>query len=125
MRKIKGSGSYLKNQTRKNLAKAFLCIILFGIIFFPLNLNLLFSRSLGTFEAAGLLISLAPLAGFYFYLRKYRIYNGGWQGEKSVAKQLSKTLSNDYFLINDVYLHDGGGDIDQIVLGPTGVCFGN
>jgi Nuclease-related domain len=121
MRKIKGSGSYLKNQTRKNLAKAFLCIILFGIIFFPLNLYLLFSRSLGTFEAAGLLISLAPLAGFYFYLRKYRIYNGGWQGEKSVAKQLSKTLSNDYFLINDVYLHDGGGDIDQIVLGPNGV----
>jgi hypothetical protein len=121
MRKIKGSGSYLKNQTRKNLAKAFLCIILFGLIFFSLILHALFTFSLGVFEAAGLLFSLVPLGAFYFYLRKYRIYNGGWQGEKSVAKLLSKTLSDDYSLINDVYLHDGGGDIDHIVLGPNGV----
>ncbi|MBE3115946.1 NERD domain-containing protein, partial [Candidatus Bathyarchaeota archaeon] len=56
-----------------------------------------------------------------FYLHKYRIYSGGWEGEKSVAKLLSKTLSDDYYLINDVYLHDGGGDIDHIVLGPNGV----
>ena len=121
MRKIKGSGSYLKNQTRKNLAKAALSIALFGLIFFPISLHALFTLSLGIFEEAGLVFSLVPLAAFYFYLRKYRIYNGGWQGEKSVAKLLSKTLSNDYYLINNVYLHDGGGDIDHIVLGPNGV----
>ena len=121
MRKIKGSGSYLKNQTRKNLAKAFLCLLLFGLIFFSLCLRVLFTLSLGIFEEVGLLLSLVPFAAFYYYLRKYRIYNGGWQGEKSVTKLLSKTLSNDYSLINDVYLHDGGGDIDHIVLGPNGV----
>ena len=32
MRKIKASSSYLKNQTRKNLAKAALCLIVFGVV---------------------------------------------------------------------------------------------
>jgi hypothetical protein len=121
MRKMKGSGTYLKNQVRKNLAKAFACLVLFGLIFFALSLRVLSTLSLSTFEAAGLLVSLLPLAAFYFYLHKYRIYSGGWEGEKQVAKLLSKTLSDDYYLINDVYLHDGGGDIDHIVLGPNGV----
>ena len=67
------------------------------------------------------MVSLVPLAVFYFYLRKYRIYNAGWEGEKQVAKLLSSKLSDDYFLINDLYLHDGGGDIDHVVLGPSGV----
>jgi hypothetical protein len=121
MRKLKGSSSYLKNQTRKNLAKATLSIIIFGIIFFALSLRVLSTLQVGFFEEAGLLLSLVPLAGFYFYLRKYRIYNGGWEGEKQVAKLLSSKLSDDYILINDLYLRDGGGDIDHVVLGPNGV----
>ena len=121
MKKMKGSGNYLKNQVRKNLAKAFACLALFGLIFFVLSLRLLFTLNLGIFEAAGLLVSLVPLAAFYFYLRKYRIYSGGWQGEKQVSKLLSRTLSDDYYLINDLYFHDGGGDIDHMVLGPNGV----
>jgi hypothetical protein len=69
---------------------------------------------------AGLLVSLMPLAAFYFYMRKYRIYNAGWMGEKRVAKLLSSKLSDDYFLINDLYLHNGG-DIDHVVLAPSAV----
>jgi hypothetical protein len=121
MRKLKGSSSYLKNQVRKNLAKAFVCLVLFGLIFLASGLRIIVIFSLGIFEAAGLLVSLAPLAGFYFYLHKYRIYNSGYQGEKTVIKTLSKNLSDDYYLINDVYLQGGGGDIDHIVLGPNGV----
>jgi hypothetical protein len=118
---MKGSSSYLKNQVRKNLAKAVLCVALFFLIFFALSLRVLFTLSLGIFDAAGLLVSLVPLAAFYFYLRKYRIYNAGWAGEKRVAKLLSSKLSDDYFLINDLYLHNGGGDIDHVVLGPSGI----
>ena len=121
MRKIKGSSSYLKNQTRKNLAKAALSIILFGIIFFALSLRVLSTLQVGFFEEAGLLLSLAPLIGFFFYLRKYRIYNGGWEGEKRVIKLLNSKLNDDYYLINDLYLGDGGGDMDHVVLGPNGV----
>jgi hypothetical protein len=116
---MKGSSNYLKNQVRKNLAKAILCLVLFGLIFFALSLRVLFTLSLSIFEEAGLLVSLVPLIAFYFYLRKYRIYSGGWEGEKQVAKLLSSKLSDDYILINDLYLHNG--DIDHIVLGPSGI----
>jgi hypothetical protein len=117
---MKGSSSYLKNQVRKNLAKAILCIALFFLIFFALSLRALLTLRLDIFDEVGLLVSLVPLAAFYFYLRKYRIYNAGWAGEKRVAKLLSGKLSDDYFLINDLYLYNGG-DIDHIVLGPSGI----
>ena len=34
---------------------------------------------------------------------------------------LGHSLSDDYYLINDLYLQGGGGDIDHVVLAPTGV----
>jgi|WetSurMetagenome_2_1015567.scaffolds.fasta_scaffold27354_5 hypothetical protein len=121
MRKIKGSSNYLKNQVRKNLAKAALSILIFGAIFFALTLRVLSTLQVSNLEEAGLLLSLAPLISFYFYLRKYRIYSGGWTGEKQVAKLLTNKLNDDYYLLNDLYLGEGGGDIDHIVLGPNGV----
>jgi hypothetical protein len=121
MRKIKGSGSYLKNQVRKNLAKAGLSAILFAASFALLIYIILSTLQFGILEIAGLVFFLAPLAAFYFYLCKYNIYKGGWQGEKQVVNLLMHTLRDDYFLLNDIYLRDGGGDIDHIVLGSNGV----
>ena len=121
MRKIKGSSSYLKNQVRKNLAKAALSVLIFAAVFSILIYRILSTLQIGFFEEVGFVFLIAPLVAFYFYLRKYHIYNGGWQGEKQVAKLLSNTLSDDYYLLNDLYLRDGGGDIDHIVLGPNGV----
>lgn len=43
------------------------------------------------------------------------------QGEKQVISLLSRNLSDDYYLINGLYLHGGGGDIDHIVLAPAGI----
>jgi eukaryotic-like serine/threonine-protein kinase len=54
-------------------------------------------------------------------LRKYHIYRSGWQSKKEVATLLSRTLSDDYYLLNNLYLRDGGGDIDHIVLGSNGI----
>ena len=113
--------SYLKNQVRKNLAKAALSALIFAAVFSILIYRILSTLQIGFFEEAGFVFLIAPLVAFYFYLRKYHIYNGGWQGEKQVAKLLSNTLSDDYYLLNDLYLRDGGGDIDHIVLGPNGV----
>ena len=121
MRKLKGSNSYLKNQVRKNLAKAAFSALIFAAVFSILIYRLLSTFQIGIFEEAGLIFLLAPLVAFYFYLRKYHIYNGGWQGEKQVAKLLARTLSDNYYLLNDLYLRDGGGDIDHVVLGPNGV----
>jgi hypothetical protein len=121
MRQLKGSSSYLKNQVRKSIAKATLSIIFFGIIFFALTLRVLFTLQLCMLEETGLLLSIGPFLGFYYYLRKYRIFRGGWEGEKQVAKLLTDKLNDDYYILNDFYLHNGGGDIDNIILGPNGV----
>jgi hypothetical protein len=117
----KAQNSYLKNQVRKNLAKAALSALIFAAVFSILIYRGLLTFQIGVLEGVGLVFLLAPLVTFYFYLRKYRIYNGGWQGEKQVAKLLTRTLSDDYYLLNDLYLREGGGDIDHIVLGPNGV----
>jgi hypothetical protein len=121
MRQLKGSSSYLKNQVRKNLVKTALSILIFVIILFALTLRVLYTWQVGTLEEALLLLSIAPLIGFYFYLRKYRIFSGGWEGEKRVVKLLTDKLNDDYYLLNDLYLHNGGGDIDHIILGHNGV----
>ncbi|MCL5876855.1 MAG: NERD domain-containing protein [Candidatus Bathyarchaeota archaeon] len=121
MRKIKASSSYLKNQTRKNLAKAALCLLILFAGLSAVAFRVLSSLQVGLLEQVGLILMVAPLIGFYFYLRKYRIYSGGWQGEKQVANLLSNTLSDDYYLINDLYLKEGGGDIDHVVLAPSGI----
>ncbi len=121
MRKMKGSGSYLRNQVRKNLAKAALCLFLFFLIVFIVGFIAVSSFSLSILDAVGLLTSLAPLVAFYYYLHKYRVYSGGWAGEKQVTKLLCSKLNDDYFLLNDMHFRGGGGDIDHVVLGPNGV----
>jgi hypothetical protein len=121
MRKMKDSGNYLRNQVRKNLAKAVLCIVLFCLIFFTVSLSVLSNLSLTIFDLAGFLLSLIPLAAFYYYTHNYRVYNAGWAGEKQVTNLLSSKLSDEYLLLNGLYLRNGGGDIDHVVLGPNGV----
>ncbi len=121
MRKIKGSSSYLKNQVRKNLAEAGLSALLFAAVSALLVYRILSTLKVGLLELAGLVFLLVPLAAFYFYLRRYHIYNGGLAGEKQVADLLTHTLNDDYYLMNDFYLREGAGDIDHIVLGPNGV----
>jgi hypothetical protein len=127
MRKIKASSSYLKNQTRKNLAKAALCIIAAGGVLAVLVYGLLFPLPFGL-STSNLLVFLPELiviagflVGFYYYQHKYQVFNGGWQGEKQVASLLGHSLSDDYYLINDLYLQGGGGDIDHVVLAPAGI----
>ncbi len=120
MRKIKTHGSYLKSQTRKNAAKAALCIIVCAAAFLWTLPKLLLLNFDFIVEAL-LLVALFFLIGFYYYLHKYRVYSGGLEGEKRVAKLLNNSLSDEYYLMNGTYFRDGGGDIDHIVLGPNGL----
>ena len=121
MRQLKGSSSYLKNQVRKNLARAILSAIMFAAVLALLILRILLTLQVGILDEAGLFFLLFPFVAFYFYLRKYHIYSSGWQGEKQVANLLTRSLNDDYYLLNDLYLREGSGDIDHIVLGPNGV----
>jgi hypothetical protein len=120
MRKLKGSGNYLRNQTYKNLGKATICALLLGLIGLALVWRFLAAK-VGFLEEVFLAVLIGPLVGFYYYLHKYRVYKGGWAGEKRVAKLLEDTLNDEYSLLNGLNFYNGGGDIDHVVLGPTGV----
>ncbi|MDR0492241.1 MAG: NERD domain-containing protein [Nitrososphaerota archaeon] len=121
MRKIKASSNYLKNQTRKNLAKAVLCVFILLVILFVVLYRAVSNFEWDLLNWILLIFLVVPLIAFCYYLRKYRIFSGGWAGEKQVAQHLSSSLSDDYYLINDLYLREGGGDIDHVVLAPGGV----
>jgi len=120
MRKLKGSTGYLKKQTRKNLAKAILSLTLFFLTLLSTGYLVILTRDIGFLQLTLFIVSFIPLGAFLFYQRKYRIYKSGSRGEKDVINMLSGSLSDDYYLLNGVKL-SGGGDIDHIVLGPTGV----
>ena len=103
MKKLEGSSSYLKNKTRANLAKAILCLLILAAAFFALIFRFAQTLQLDLLEETGLIFLLVPLIGFYFYLHKYNIYNGGLSGERQVAKLLASKLSDDYYLLNDLF----------------------
>lgn len=121
MHRIKGSSNYLKSQVRGNLAKATISATIFAALLAFVSFRVLSNLQLDLIDEIGLIVSIAPLFAFYFYLRKYHIYSGGWQGEKQVTKLLSAKLSDEYYLIDHLNLRDSGGDIDHIILGPNGI----
>ena len=121
MRKIKGSNSYLRDQIRLNLAKAVLSVLVFGIILFGIMYWSAFNLKIDAISLVGLVFLIAPAIAAYYYLRKYHLYSGGRQGEKRVTRILGSSLSDDYYLINDLYLQGSRGDIDHILLAPNGI----
>ena len=72
---------------------------------------------------AGLVLGLSGLTfiligvGFWFEAGNTR---KGWEGETRVSSELSY-LSNDFLLLNDVMLSGSHGNIDHVLVGPTGV----
>ena len=59
------------------------------------------------------------LVGFTFWMEASSTRKG-WEGEQRVAWELSG-LSDEFVLLNDVMLPGGRGNIDHILVGPTGV----
>jgi hypothetical protein len=76
------------------------------------------------------LLLLIPIAGpavawllvmFKKMERDSYTYAKGDRGEKSVLTELTTSLSDDYVIFHHVVLEKNKGDIDFIVLGPTGL----
>lgn len=122
MKILKLSGTYLKRKAYQYLILGVLCLFVFIVIFLTTDSFLPLYIDLGRYNTARALIMAFPLIGMPFFYRLHRGYKQGFEGEKQVSKVLSSTLSNDYFLINDVQLvADKRSNIDHIVLGPTGI----
>jgi len=122
MRKIGAANNYLKNQSRKYLSRAILSFLLFSVILILTGYHVIFqTQNIGLIDGIGFVIAIIWLLVFQYYQRKYYTYKGGRQGEKAVINALTNSLSDEYYLINGAYLNGRGGDIDHIVLGPSGI----
>ena len=121
MKVLKKTGSYLRNKALRRLSVTiflmtiFALVVVSGVPFSSIYVNL------GRYEAVRALFLLILLFFAVVFYRSYAGYRRGSEGEKTVTKILTSTLGDEYSLINDVYIHDGYGNIDHIVLGPNGV----
>jgi len=74
-------------------------------------------------EVAGLVIGstgLVMMAVGFSYWTGAASTRKGWEGEIRLAAELSY-LSDEFLLLNDVMLPGSKGNIDHIVVGPTGI----
>lgn len=119
---LKLSGTYLKRKAFQYFILGILCLFVFVVISLTTDPILPFYIDLGRYDTVRVLVMIFPLIGVLVFYRLHRSYHQGFEGEKQVTKVLSSTLSDDYFLINDVQLVAGKrSNIDHIVLGPTGI----
>ncbi len=91
-------------------------ILLTGIFGFILLIGVLELPQLSLFA---LLVMLGLIIVKYGWSKR-RIWSKGAKGEKIVAKKLKK-LPKKYTAIRDVKIPNLGGDIDHVVVGPTGI----
>jgi hypothetical protein len=121
MKVLKEPDSYLKRKAVQNLTIMALCIIVFAVLTLsdiphsPLYIDV------GRYEGPRTLLLFFPFFFTFYFFRKYSGYKQGYEGENKVSKILSSTLSDEYYLINDIMVSDGYGNIDHVVLGPNGI----
>jgi hypothetical protein len=67
-----------------------------------------------------LFVAWVPFALSAIFYSRYYTWEAGTSGERAVARTL-RELDDSYYLLNNVRLPRGRGDIDHILLGPNGV----
>ena len=115
MKNLQKTGTYLEGKAKlhRNIS-----IILFTIG----GLGLLVSYLLMNFILIiiFIFIFIISLSIGGIFLKFYLNYSGGFQGEQITIEAL-QNLPDSYYLINDVNLPNGYGNIDHIVLGNNGI----
>ncbi len=113
MAKIIGQNDHLSKLARMHRSKLLALSLLYPI---GIAVALLFPQSV-PIVAGALALTSHRLYKTYGKFVKYR---KGVEGEMEVERVL-KTLSDSYVVINNVRLPKGAGNIDHVVIGPTGV----
>ena len=121
MKILRISGNYQRRHIRAYSTIAVVCLFsasalcLTWVLQFPVYFN--FGRyefGRGTYTMLFLVIGLLSF-------KQYRSYRRGAEGEKQVSSHLGPQLNDDFYLINDVMRLDGRGNIDHVILSPSGV----
>lgn len=122
LRLLKPSGNYLKKKATRNLAMGILCLAIFLVLFVTsIDVIPLYIDAGRYTTARGIALGLF-IVGWYYFLLQYLNYRAGIIGEQKVTRILLAALSDEYSIFNDVKLKSmPGGNIDHIVVGPTGI----
>ncbi|MFH1126366.1 MAG: nuclease-related domain-containing protein [Candidatus Altiarchaeota archaeon] len=99
-------------QLNRSRMMIFLTIFLLATMLFVIDVKPYASLGL-------LMIPLSYALGLYAY-RSYMAWSSGPRGEERVLEELGK-LKDDYVLIRNVVIPPSRGDIDYILVGPTGI----
>jgi hypothetical protein len=116
-------GNYLKKKATKNLVFGVLCLIFFLVLLVTSIEILPLYVDAGRYDTSrGVALGLLIACSYYFLLHEFPNYRAGIIGEQKVTKTLSLALSDEYSMLNDVMLKSmARGNIDHIVVGPTGI----
>jgi hypothetical protein len=120
---LKPLGNYLKKKAMRNFALGILCLAIF-LVLLVTSIDVLPSYiDAGRYDTArGTALGLTIAGWYYFLVLQYRNFRAGIIGEQRVTRTLSTALSDEYSMFSDVKLSGiTGGNIDHIVVGPTGI----
>lgn len=124
MRIMKESGNHLKRKVQIAQLMFVVCVVVLAILVLISIPKMPLYFNAGAYEGARALCIVFPSAGVFYFLRMYRSYRLGFEGEEKVTSLLQRSLDDYYFLVNDVVYSDSWGkkrNIDHVLLGPNAV----
>ena len=124
MRIVKESGNHLRRKVQIAQLMFIVCVVAMAILVLTSIPKMPLYFNAGAYEGARALCMVFPAGGMFYFLRMYRSYRLGFEGEEKVTSLLQRSLSDCYFLVNDVVYSDNWGkkrNIDHVLLGPNAV----
>jgi hypothetical protein len=124
MRIVKESGNHLRRKVQIAQLMLIVCVVALAILVLISIPKMPLYFNAGGYEGARALGMVFPAGGMFYFLRMYRSYRLGVEGEEKVTSLLQRSLNDYYFLVNDVVYSDSLGkkrNIDHVLLGPNAV----
>jgi hypothetical protein len=121
---VKESGNHLRRKVQIAQLMFVVCVVALAILVLISIPKMPLYFNAGAYEGARALGMVFPAGGMFYFLRIYRSYRLGVEGEEKVTSLLQRSLNNCYFLVNDVVYSDNWGkkrNIDHVLLGPNAV----
>jgi hypothetical protein len=110
MKLLRSGGEYLASKERRLWIVTAVVVVVVGVIVLVVQV-----RALWIF----LLLAMTMIVGKAAIRRLERVRSGRF-GERLVVETL-KHLSDDYWLLNDLTLEPGRGNVDHVLIGPCGI----
>jgi hypothetical protein len=123
MRIEKRIGKYSEKQARSYFKQGIPFLATFAILFITSLDYLPFYIDLGVLEPPRHFVNGVVFTyGLFMFFLPFYTWKSGLNGERRVVNNVSRNLSNEYSLFNDVLIRDGcKGNIDHIIVGPKGI----